>query len=912
MTFPSSLLSSLLAIIMLAAAGMAQAASGTWTGATSNVWQLNGNWSGASFPNASGEIATFNSLGNGNTNITLGGGSITLGNFGNNGIVFDTSNAAAYSISNGTINSFQGGNIIRLNSTVVNNQTVSASIVTDSQSILYTTQNIINFSPAAKLTLGNLSVLGAASGTGSTTYSFRGLGLIEVAGAITDNTSGGAPRLTAVANHRAGTLILSGANSFTGVVNGGDTPQSLSGGFGGTVVLDYSGGNTVLTSGSSVAPGRAGTGQLVLKGNSTGTTSLTLSSNQRLSQGYSTITVDNNGGAGTTLVLGRTWQSWNSSSAGRMVHFDLSSGGQAQVTDGVNFGFTGGAYRVDRGIIADTVNARRSVATIKGTDGKTHFATLNGSGFIVGLTSLTTLPSGSGAAGFSSNLAISSNTTRTANLDILTIRIEGASANQTLNMGGFNLNGGGAILMDGANDFTITNYGNLTPSSGVIVMGPGKLTLNGTRTSTADFDKFGPGLLEVTGNHSGSTGATLVWGGTYRASSANALTAGVLTMADSVLELGYDFTRALGTATGQVQGRRDDNGGGNNTLAASFGFSAYGADRTVNLGGSGGTVTFGVDGFVASRNAKFLLSSTTADSMVDFQNPLNLANDTQTIEVRNGSAAVDARLSGAITNGSLNKTGAGTLAVTNAGNTYASGTVVAAGTLLANNTSGSATGTGSVSVITGAVIGGNGTISPTGTNSVTVAGSLSPGSPETSGGVGTLTFTPVSGNVTHTATSTADFQLGTSGLNGLTPTYNPDGTLASVTGTATGGSDRLVFNGGSTSNKLDFSALGAGSFNITFASGYTPADKDLFDLLDWANLSGSNHASAIDGLSTSQLDLPTLSGSLLWDTSLWTSQGVLGIYVVVPEPSRVLLLTLGLAGTLTQRRRTRCSASCIH
>jgi autotransporter-associated beta strand protein len=251
----------------------------------------------------------------------------------------------------------------------------------------------------------------------------------------------------------------------------------------------------------------------------------------------------------------------------------------------------------------------------------------------------------------------------------------------------------------------------------------------------------------------------------------------------------------------------------------------------------------------------------------------------------------------------MNKTGAGTLAVTNTGNTYASGTVVAAGTLLANNTSGSATGTGSVSVITGAVIGGNGIISPTGTNSVTVAGSLSPGSPETSGGVGTLTFTPASGNVTHTATSTADFQLGTSGLNGLTPTYNPDGTLASVTGTATGGSDRLVFNGGSTSNKLDFSALGAGSFNITFASGYTPADKDLFDLLDWANLSGSNHASAIDGLSTSQLDLPTLSGSLLWDTSLWTSQGVLGIYVVVPEPSRALLILLGLSFTMLRRRK---------
>lgn len=744
------------------------AASGTWTGTTDSTWQVNGNWSGASFPNGLNEIATFNGAGNGNTNITLGGGSITLGNFGSNGIVFDTASVARYAISNGTINTPQGGSIVRLNPTVVNNQSVTAGIVTDSQSILYTTENILNYSPAARLTLGNLTVLSAASGTGSTTYSFRGLGDITVAGAITDNLSGAAPRLTAAANLRAGTLVLSGANAFSGAINGGDTPQSLVGGFGGTIVLDYTGGNAVLTNGTSLSPGRAANGNLVVKGNTTGSTSVTLSSTQRFALGYTTITVDKNGGDGTTLVLGRTWQAWNSSGSGRMAHFDLSSGGQAQIASPGTF--TGGGYRVDRGIIADTSAARRSVATVKGTDGKTYFATLDGSGFVVAQTTLTTLPSGSGAAGFSSNLAISNSTTRTANLDFLTIRIEGASANQTLNMGGFALNGGGAILMDGAENFTITNYSNLTPSSGVIVMGSGKLTLGGTRSSANDFDKFGPGLLEVTGNHSGSTGATFVWGGTYRASSANGLTAGNLTMADAVLEVGYNFTRALGTGSGQVQGRRDDSGAGDNTLAASFGFSAYGGDRTVNLGGSGSTVTFGTGGFVASRDAKFLLSSTTSDSMVDFQNAINLTNDIQTIEVRNGSAAVDARLSGVISSsssaGGLVKTGTGVLELT-ANNNYTGATVIAAGTVKLAGASGALSSTASVNVNSGATLLVGGSASNRVNDSATVT--LSGGTIARESGV-----SEVFGSLNLTAASFLDFGTGTTGnmtFGAYTPTF---------------------------------------------------------------------------------------------------------------------------------------------
>jgi hypothetical protein len=90
----------------------------------------------------------------------------------------------------------------------------------------------------------------------------------------------------------------------------------------------------------------------------------------------------------------------------------------------------------------------------------------------------------------------------------------------------------------------------------------------------------------------------------------------------------------------------------------------------------------------------------------------------------------------------------------------------------------------------------------------------------------------------------------------------------------------------------------AGGLGVSFANGYTPAFHDVFDLLDW---------SSITGLSAAQLSLPDLASFNLlwsWDTSLFASHGVIGI-VVVPEPSRVILLMLGLMSLTFRRRRHR-------
>ena len=107
--------------------------------------------------------------------------------------------------------------------------------------------------------------------------------------------------------------------------------------------------------------------------------------------------------------------------------------------------------------------------------------------------------------------------------------------------------------------------------------------------------------------------------------------------------------------------------------SASFGgggFSAYGRDRTVNLGGAGAKLTWGITTAFISDGKPFVLSSPYANATLIFENPLDLYNAAREFRVRNGSAAVDARLTGRISSdyvgGSLVKSGDGTLELTGA------------------------------------------------------------------------------------------------------------------------------------------------------------------------------------------------------------------------------------------------------
>ena len=192
---------------------------------------------------------------------------------------------------------------------------------------------------------------------------------------------------------------------------------------------------------------------------------------------------------------------------------------------------------------------------------------------------------------------------------------------------GFNKNGSGVLALSGVN-----TYG------GATVVGSGVLLLNGPNAL--------PGGI-------GGTGGT----------SALSLNGGILGLGDG------DFNRTLGTGVSQV-----------NLSANLSGFAAFGADRIVNLGGSSAAVTWGSGNFMTT-GSNFALSHATATHTVDFQNSIVL-NGTRIFVVNNGTATVDAKLSGDITGSTtFSKAGAGTLELTNTGNAWTGTTYIDSGTL---------------------------------------------------------------------------------------------------------------------------------------------------------------------------------------------------------------------------------------
>ncbi|TLD70962.1 PEP-CTERM sorting domain-containing protein [Phragmitibacter flavus] len=222
-------------------------------------------------------------------------------------------------------------------------------------------------------------------------------------------------------------------------------------------------------------------------------------------------------------------------------------------------------------------------------------------------------------------------------------------------------------------------------------------------------------------------------------------------------------------------------------------------------------------------------------------------------------------------------------------NTYAGGTEVRGGTLLANNTTGSATGTGDVTVLADARLGGTGSITGGAAGSITL-------------GVGSQLMV----GATHGTGGTAqDLVLGNSlavtnvgiNLNGsLQFDLTGAGSLAALGSSSYNslglGNDLLeIFTTGNIN-------LDDGVVELVAVDTSMWIDGHTWKLIDWSN-------AAYSDLSTDGLTLGTTSinGFVLSQTI--TTDGYYVTATVIPEPGRAMLLMLGLGVLLVNRRRRR-------
>jgi len=591
-------------------------------------------------------------------------------------------------------------------------------------------------------------------------------------------------------SNTSGRIGLNAGSNGTVTVSGGNWTNSgqLFVGFFGTGILSISNGGTVSNTFGFIGHGTGSDGTVTVSGGTWTNSDLLVVGNAgtgSLSVSGGTVTatsvsMGNNGGAGTVNLNGGV----------------LATG---QVSEGIGTGtvtFSGGTLRltgnqgdlfagfeagdvtlVGAGGTIDTQTF--SVASAYGLSGNGSL-TKQGNGTLT-LTGTNTYTGGTtvrnGALTVTGGISHTSATMTVGN---------SSGDNASLNISGTGTvsNTSGFIGNDTGSNGTVTVSGGTWANSNFLFVGnsgDGTLNLSGGTVSNTR------GLI---GNDTGSNGTVTVSGGNW-------------TNSDQLF-VGNAGTGSLSVSNGTVSntsGRIGNSIGSNGTVTVSGGnwtnsdFLLVGNRGTGSLSVSGGTVS---------------ATSVRMGERAGSTGTLNIgtggtAGTLSTDSVRGGlgTAVVNFNHTGNLTfnpilEGSLtvNKLAAGTTTLT-AENTYTGGTTVSAGTLLANNTVGSATGTGLVSVASGATLGGNGTIG--GSVNVDSGGIFSPGN-----NTGILTVGPL----TLQSGSTTRMEI-----NGTTP------------GT---GHDQIWVNGSATLNgTLDllfgFVPVVGNSFTLIQANSFTLA-----------------------------------------------------------------------------------------
>lgn len=761
-----------------------------------------------------------------------------------------------------------------------------------------------------------LSIGGSTVGlttTGPATYTFNGPNLAGASATNTLNLNVG----------NGSTLVLAGTSAVT--ANQGNVTIQ-----GGTLRLDNTSTNVPVRLLSTGTVTINGGGMFELVGNSSGTTTNvgTLNAGNNSVGGVNAIRVNNTAG-GTVLNFANPGSFSLRPGTRGVYSFEAAVGNLGDTAaGGGRVTFTGTPFLGANGLLANSSGGGTVGFAIVRDAGGVDFATWNSTNGVVRATPTQTGTTAANLQSYTANdrvqFDIATNQTASATITNGSLRITPGGVGLSLSMGTNNLTTN-ALMLDGANDFSITGTGTLGGTGTRYIHVNNAGTTLSTSMLVANSSNpmvfAGPGFVELTGTASQNsltgTNRFVVAGGVVRGNNTQigftSSGLGVISLTGGVLEIkngtngtgsSADFTRAVGAAAGNVTW-----GGGTSNEVGSGGFSAFGSNASVNLGGSATPtqVQWGVGNFVENGYAlKF--GSTKSDSTLTLYNPIQLDATTQPayvlreFNVTRGTGGVSDKtiLAGSLTTSGgatadILKTGNGVLELA-ASNTFVGNTVIRSGELRVSGQTGTNSGTsnGNVLVMSGGTLGGTGQALPSSGNQISV---LNGGTIRGDSGAGTGTLTV--GNtvvqnggilaVQHGSGTTASSLTMTSGsvLNlNSGAVIDPNGTI---------GGERVIAN-------LD---SGAGALIV----GGTTYNSDA-TIATYTHAGGNTGLQAFGAL---QLDVTGLSLSAGDVIQLRRNASNQLVFITpVPEPAFMLvacgLVVGGVVGVRKLRRKAKPAA----
>ena len=417
-----------------------------------------------------------------------------------------------------------------------------------------------------------------------------------------------------------------------------------------------------------------------------------------------------------------------------------------------------------------------------------------------------------------------------------------------------------------------TTGGDVNLGSGTLTTGDASNTsFDGRISGSGALTKVGTGTMTLSGSNS-FTGGTTITGGTLSvaASSAMGLEAGHLTIGNGATLLAtesFSTSRAttLGGSGGAASGGSFEVAAGK--LLAYTSGSVIGGTGSLIKTGAGSLSIAGTDTYTGGTyikggtlvvNSGFALGplptlgsdnyAVHMDGGATIQLAANSWSTNRKLELVSGTANVDVTSgisivrNGAIYgSGAMNSIGAGTLIINNNlanANTYSGGTIIANGVLQVNNTGGSATGTGAVTVMSGGTLSG---LSAQGTSTGTTGSIAGTVAIQNGGNLVTLS----GGTLTLGGLTLEDGSLSTFKLGALTSTA-----LINVTGSNL---FTLPGTGAATISIVNTGAMGAGIYRLFDYTGTAFTDISTLAL---ANLhSGLFNFSLVNNSSDTSIDL---------------------------------------------------------